>query len=130
LRFSHPVVDEGLADQPEKFKAKIVYLAPILASMLFGLLCGTLLIKPTPSSPPIYPVAPIPQTSPGGSAFNAIYFVIILAVGASVLYLLIKHRSKKMPTFLTVFALTAAFFCFHLFSSREFSFQFPIPCLS
>jgi presenilin-like A22 family membrane protease len=98
-----------LTGQPEKFKAQIVYLAPIVASLLFGLLCATLLQKPTPSAPPVYPVTPISQTTPEGPYFNAIYFVVIIGVGASVLYLLIKYRNRKTLNFLTGFAITTAF---------------------
>ncbi len=98
-----------MTGQPEKFKAQLVYLTPILASLLFGFLCATLLQKPTPSSPPVYPVTPIPQTTPEGPYFNAIYFVVIIGVSASVLYLLIKYRNRKTLNFLTGFALTTAF---------------------
>jgi presenilin-like A22 family membrane protease len=98
-----------LGEQTDKFKAQLVYLIPVLASMLFGVLCATLFVKPTPSSPPVYPVTPIPQTTPQGSIFNAAYFVIIIGVGASIIYLLIKYRNRKTLKFLTGFALTTAF---------------------
>jgi presenilin-like A22 family membrane protease len=77
--------------------------------MLFGLLCATLLQKPKSSTSPVYPVTPIPQTTSTGSLFNAIYFVIIIGVGATVLFLLIKYRNRRTLGFLTGFALTAAF---------------------
>ena len=95
--------------QPEKFKAQLVYLAPIFVSLLFGFLCASLLQKPTPSSPPVYPVTPISQTTPEGPYLNAVYFVIIIAVGAFLLYFLIKYRNRKTLNLLTGFALTTAF---------------------
>ena len=98
-----------MSAQPEKFKAQLVYLAPIMASLLFGFLCATLLQKPTPSSPPVYPVTPISQTTPEGPYFNAIYFVTIISVGAFLLYFLIKYRNRKTLNLLTGFALTTAF---------------------
>ncbi len=99
----------ALTEQTEKFAAQAIYLSPVIASLLFGLLCATLLQKPTPSSPPAYPVTPIPQTTSSGQVFNAFYFVIIIGVGAFVIYLLIKYRNRKTLNFLTGFALTTAF---------------------
>lgn len=98
-----------MSQQPTQFNAKPIYLLPIIASVLFGLLCATLLQKPKSSTSPVYPVTPIPQTTSTGSLFNAIYFVIIIGVGATVLFLLIKYRNRRTLGFLTGFALTAAF---------------------
>jgi len=111
-----------LSEQPDKFTARAIYLVPVLASMLFGLLCATLLQKPTPSSPPAYPITPIPQTTSSGPVFNAFYFVIIIAIGAFVIYMLIKYRNRKTLNFLTGFALTTAFMLLSLvYLSRLFS---------
>jgi presenilin-like A22 family membrane protease len=98
-----------LAEQTEAFKAKMIYLAPIFASLIFGLLCASLLQKPVPSAPPEFPVTPIPQTTPEGPYFNAVYFLIIVGVGAIVIYLLIKYRNRKTLNLLTGTALTTAF---------------------
>ena len=103
-------------EQPEKFKARIIYLVPILASILFGMLCATIFVKPSASAiasgatpPPVYPVTPISQTTPEGPLLNAIYFVVIAAVGATIIFLIIRYRRRKTLRFLTGFALTAAF---------------------
>jgi presenilin-like A22 family membrane protease len=99
----------------EKFHARAIYVVPVLASILFGLLCGSLLQKPTPSAPPQYPVTPFPQTGSDGAASasvsltNALYFLVIIAVGATLIFLLIRYRGKRTLIFLTGFALTAAF---------------------
>jgi presenilin-like A22 family membrane protease len=98
-----------MGEETERFKAQIVYLAPVAASILFGLLCATLLLKPTPSSPPAYPITPIPQGTTEGSGYNAIYFVTIIAVGATLIYLLLKYRGRKTLNFLIGFAMTLAF---------------------
>jgi presenilin-like A22 family membrane protease len=87
-----------------EFDAKPVYLVPILASLMVGLACAYLVFN-VPA--PIYPVTPFPDT-PSGSFSNAIYFVIIIAVSATIFYLLLKWKSRKMITVLTTFALTAA----------------------
>jgi presenilin-like A22 family membrane protease len=88
-----------------KFEAKSVYLLPIFGSLMVGLACGYLLIATTPSYTPI--VTPFPDT-PSGTFSNALYFVIIIAVSATLFYFLLKWKSKKMITVLTTFALTAA----------------------
>ena len=88
----------------EEFKAQPIYLIPILASLLVGLACAYLLsLNPAPS----YPVTPFPDT-PSGSLSNALYFVVIIALGATVFYLLIKWKSQKAIFFLVAFALTAS----------------------
>lgn len=88
----------------DKFDAKPVYLVPILASLMVGLACAYLLLR-VPA--PVYPVTPFPDT-PEGSFSNALYFVIIIAVSATLFYFLLKWKSKKMIVVLTTFALTAA----------------------
>jgi presenilin-like A22 family membrane protease len=88
----------------EEFKAQPVYLAPILASLTIGLFCAHLLLSiPVPT----YPVTPFPDT-PSGSVSNAIYFVVIIALSATLFYFLIKWKSRKMISILVGFALTAA----------------------
>jgi presenilin-like A22 family membrane protease len=89
----------------EKFNAKAVYLVPILASLLFGLGCTSLLLT---RSVTIYNVTPFPENTASGPLGNAFYFVIIIAVGATVLYLLLRWRNRKVITFLTSLALTTA----------------------
>jgi presenilin-like A22 family membrane protease len=90
----------------EEFKARAVYLAPILVSLLFGLACAFVIVI---TSVPIYAVTPFPETTSGGIG-NAAYFVVLVAVGATILYFLLKWKSRKLITFLTGFALTIAFF--------------------
>jgi presenilin-like A22 family membrane protease len=89
----------------EKFNAQIVYLLPVLTSLLFGLGCASLLLTQPVSS---IPVTPFTDGSASGSFGNALYFVLIVAVGAAVLYLLLKWKSRKLITFLITFALTTA----------------------
>jgi hypothetical protein len=105
-----------LTSEPqEKFFAHPIYVVPVLASILFGLLCGTLLLRPTDSSLPEYPITPLPQNSTGGapsvefSILNALYFVVMIAVGATLMYFLIKRRGKRTLKFLITFALSLAF---------------------
>ena len=89
----------------EKFNAEVIYLVPILASLLFGLGCASLLITQQVT---IYNVTPFPEENVSGPFGNALDFVIIIAVGATVLYLLLKWKSRKLITFLTAFSMTLA----------------------
>jgi len=86
-----------------KVKTGIIHLTPIIVSLVFGFLCAlTLLTAPLE----FYPVAPFQEGI--GSFGNALYFVILVAIGATVLYILLKRRNQKIITFITGFALTAA----------------------
>jgi len=91
--------------EPDKFKFQIIYLVPILASMLFGLGCAYLLV---PSQSEAIPVIPIPETTPGAPFGNALYFVVLIAISAAVFYFLIKRKSKNIIKSLIVVALTTA----------------------
>jgi presenilin-like A22 family membrane protease len=93
-------------EKQDKFKFQIVYLAPILASLVFGLGCAYLLM-PQQQSMAIQ-VTPIPNNIPAAPLGNALYFVIIIAISATVFYLLIKRRSKRIIKGLIVVAMTTA----------------------
>jgi len=95
----------------DTFKIRPIHLVPILASLLFGWLC-TFLMR-LASSMDIYAVTPFPEGLLG-SSLNALYYVILTAVGASLLYLLLKRKSVKLVTFITGFALTLAVFMLSL----------------
>ena len=92
-----------------KLKTTLVYLAPVLASLTFGLLCATLMAV---TQTMFYPVAPFSEDTLGflGSFGNAIYFVILVFVGATLLYFLMKRKHYKLITIVTTFALTTAIF--------------------
>jgi presenilin-like A22 family membrane protease len=92
-----------LSDQ-DKFKFELIYLAPILASLLFGLGLAYLLV-PIESD---VTVTPVPETTPGAPLGNALYFVVLIAVSATIFYLLIKRKNKRIIKGLIVAALTTA----------------------
>lgn len=89
----------------EKFSAQVVYLVPILASLLFGLGCAYLLLSRP--MPPIT-VTPFPEETASGLFGNVAYFVILVAVSATVFYILLKRKNRKLITLLIAFALTTA----------------------
>ena len=91
--------------EQDKFKFQVVYLVPILASMLFGLGCAYLLV---PHQSEVIPVTPIPETTPGAPFGNGLYFVVLIAISATIFYFLIKRRSNNIIKGLIVFALTTA----------------------
>lgn len=91
--------------EQDKFKFQMVYLVPILASLIFGLGCAYLLL---PQQSEVIPVTPFPENTPSGPFGNAFYFVILLAVAATVFYILIKRRSKRIIKGIITVAMTTA----------------------
>jgi presenilin-like A22 family membrane protease len=91
--------------EQDKFKFQMVYLVPILGSLIFGLGCAYLLL---PQQSEVIPVAPFPENTPSGPFGNAFYFVILLAVAATVFYILIKRRSKRIIKGIITVAMTTA----------------------
>ena len=70
------------------------------------------------------PVAPFPET-PSGQLSNALYFVILIAIAATIFYLLIKWKSRKMISVLIGFAMTAASLLLSAFYSSALLSSFP-----
>ncbi len=87
----------------EEFKIEPIQLLPVLASMGFGILCAHLVLT---SSITRYQVTPFPEGV--GSLVNAIYFVILAGVGATLLYLLVKRKKLRIISIITGFAITLA----------------------
>jgi presenilin-like A22 family membrane protease len=100
-----PAPTQAEPETEEEFKFQITYLAPILASLIFGLACAYLL---RPIQAESVPVTPIPENTPGAPWGNAIYFVILLTISATMFYLLLKHRSKRIIKALILVAFTTA----------------------
>ena len=98
------MTEQSKAEQ-DKFKFELIYLAPILASLLFGLGCSYLLL---PQQTETIPIAPIPETTPGAPVGNAVYFVVLIAAAATLFYVLLKRKSKNLIKALIVVALTTA----------------------
>ena len=90
--------------EQDKFKFQMVYLVPILASMVFGLGCAYLL---APLQADVT-ITPVPETTPGAPIGNALYFVVLIAISATIFYILIKRRSKRIIKGLIIVALTTA----------------------
>jgi hypothetical protein len=90
-----------------KFKTRLLYLAPIAASLVIGVLCVLLILS---SSIPTYGITPFSEDTLGffASFGNALYFVILVGLGATIIYILLKKKSHKLISLLTGFALTSA----------------------
>jgi len=88
-----------------KFSGQLVYLVPILVSLLFGLGCAYLLIAQP--LPPMN-VTPFEEGTPSAPFGNAFYFVILIALSATVFYVLLKRKSSKLIFALIAVALTTA----------------------
>ena len=89
----------------EKYSVQVVYLVPVLASLLFGLVCAYLLLSQPVS---LVQVAPFSENNASAPFGNAFYFVIIVALSATVFYILLKRKSRRLITGLIALALTAA----------------------
>jgi presenilin-like A22 family membrane protease len=89
----------------EKYSVQVVYLVPVLASLLFGLACAYLLLSQPVS---LVQVAPFSENTASAPFGNAFYFVIIVALSATVFYILLKRKSRRLITGLIALALTAA----------------------
>jgi len=87
----------------EEFKTKPIQLLPVLGSLIFGIVCAYVLMT---SNVSLYPVTPFPEGS--GSLANGVYFVILAAAGATLIYLLIRRRKLRIISLLTGFAITVA----------------------
>ena len=87
----------------EEFKTEPIQLLPVLASLGFGILCAYLVLT---SSIGLYSVTPFPEGV--GSLVNALYFVILAGVGATLLYLLVKRKKLRAISLITGFAITVA----------------------
>lgn len=90
----------------DRFKFEIVYLAPILASLIFGLACAYLI---APHQTELIPQStPISANTPGAPVFNGLYFVILVGISATIFYVLLKRKSKGIIKALIVIAMTTA----------------------
>jgi presenilin-like A22 family membrane protease len=90
----------------DHFEAKIVHLAPIMVSLLVGVLCAFLI---STSAIYLYEVTPFPEDVTG-SFGNAFYFVVLVGVGASLIYLLLKWKGRRLINWITGSVLVIAVF--------------------
>ena len=100
-----PDVPKSEEKEQDKFKFEIIYLVPILASLIFGLGCAYLL---APQETGGIQAVPIPGDTPGASIGNGLYFVILIALAATVFYVLIKRKNKLVIKGLLVLSMTTA----------------------
>jgi presenilin-like A22 family membrane protease len=89
----------------DTFKFEVIYLLPILASILFGFACAYLL---APQSTGGISAVVFTGNTPEAPVGNALYFVVLIAVAATVFYFLLKRKSQRLIKGLITFALTTA----------------------
>jgi presenilin-like A22 family membrane protease len=90
----------------ESFKAELIHLTPVLASVAVSVLCAYLLFA---SPIELYSITPFSE-DPVGSFGNALYFVVLVGFGATVLFFLLKRKSHKLIVIVTGFSLATATF--------------------
>lgn len=107
-------------------RKQLTYLGPVLASLLFGSLCAFLIA--TSSLEPTQ-VTPFSEDTFGffGSFANAFYFTLLVGVGASLLYLLLKRSKRRLITVIIGFALTLAAFMLSMVYLYAALSRFSIP---
>jgi len=108
-----------------KFRTGLINLAPILVSLVFGVLCAFLILT---SSVEIYGITPFPE-SIVGSFGNAFYFVILVGVGATLIYLLLKRKNRRLIAWITGFVLTTAVFMLSMIYMFAAFSRFAIPSM-
>jgi presenilin-like A22 family membrane protease len=106
----------------KKFEVRLIHLTPILASLLFGMLCAALLLI---SSTETYEIAPFPEGI--GSLGNALYFVILVGVGALLLYFFLKRKKLRLISLVTGFALATAVFMLSVVYLLALFSRFAVP---
>lgn len=84
-------------------KIRLIHLIPIIASLLFGFLCALILLT---AQMQLYAVTPFQEGV--WSLANALYFVVLVGVGATVLYILLKRKKQRIITIITSLALVSA----------------------
>jgi hypothetical protein len=89
-----------VAAENVKFKVSLVYLVPILVSLVFGLGCAWLLSPHQSQSPqqvfPDVSVVPFPEDIPAGPVANGLYIVALVAVGAALCFFMLKRNNLKL----------------------------------
>lgn len=109
----------------DEFKTEPIQLVPLLASLMFGVLCASVILTWISRGNSLYPVVPFPEGY--GSFVNGLYFVILAGIGATLLYLLIRRKKLRLISLITSFALTVAVLMLSIiYLSAAISF-FPIP---
>ena len=111
----------------DKLKAPLTLEAPILASLILAFLCTILIMN---SQVETFQVTPFSdESNPIGPFGNALYFVILVATGATMLYVLLKRKNRRIITTLISLALTLAVFTLSLVYSLMALSQttFPYP---
>lgn len=95
----------------EKFKASPIYLAPILLSLLVALFCASLI---TQSPQELKPAPIVPETGPDVFLYSS-FFVFIVALGAMMVYLFLKHGIEWFIRVLIAVAITLLTFLLSLY---------------
>ena len=108
-----------------KFRTGLMNLAPILVSLLFGVFCAFLILT---SPLEIYGITPFPEGTVG-SFGNAFYFVILVGVGASMLYLFLKWKNLRLIVWIIGFVLTTAVFMLSIIYIFAAFSRFVIPSM-
>ncbi len=107
-----------------KLKTPLTLQVPILGSLLLAFLCTLLIMNSQIRSFQVTPFTD--ESNPLGPFGNALYFVILVATGATVIYILLKRKNRRLITILIGFALSLAVFTLSLIYSLIILLQFTV----
>jgi len=93
-------------EKEQVFQASLLLLVPVAASLIVGFLCSSLI---SVSQTDLPAVAFLPDSG-FGPFLNATIFVVLTAIGASAIYLFLKHEARWVIRFLIGFAITVVTF--------------------
>lgn len=108
----------------ERFKAELIYLTPVIGSLAVSILCAILLANT--SGDLIAGVTPFSDEGTGALA-NAVYFVVLVAAGATMIYVLLKRHNRKVINVIISFAVVTAVFMLSLVYLFAFFSLFVFP---
>ncbi|HVP40608.1 MAG TPA: hypothetical protein VMS95_01475 [Candidatus Krumholzibacteriaceae bacterium] len=98
------MADQKEAEKP--FHASPVLLAPVVASLIVGVLFAYLILVSQAVFPSVTPLSEMGF----GPVVNALIFVVLTGFGASMIYLFLKRKMKNLLRFLIGFAITVVTF--------------------
>lgn len=91
------------------YTSNLLHLVPIIGSLIVALLCAYVFVVSALSFADVGTgVAPFGEGT--GSVLNAVYYVVLVGVGATLLYVLLRKSRFRLISIITGFALTAAAF--------------------
>ena len=111
MLFNAPGSSKGVNLLEKKFEAKAIYLAPISASLAVAFTCNYLILR---SGTTVETITPLPDAGLG-ALVNALLFVALVAMGAGLIYLVMRRFGLNFVNLLIGCAFTITVFLLSTF---------------